>query len=158
MLADHPRVSRPALPASLRKHGLCAVSLIGRLSAANHCSRTVFVSEIFRSGDSVHFCSLPAGNCLAAFTFLAAIQPRHLVLELGQLARAFEDFAIDDVGCVSTRCSRAPRLDVQHELRERTMQLGHRAAQEREARTGELGAGIEVEAQRRPSIDVVARL
>ena len=41
-----PRVSRPALPASERKQGLWAVSLIGRLAASRICSRTLLVSEI----------------------------------------------------------------------------------------------------------------
>ena len=50
-----PRVSRPALPASERKHGVCAVSLIGSASAASTCSRTVLVSEI--SEVEIRYCS-----------------------------------------------------------------------------------------------------
>ena len=39
-----PRVSRPALPASERKHGVCAVSLIGSSASATTVSRTKLVS------------------------------------------------------------------------------------------------------------------
>ena len=38
-----PRVSRPALPASERKQGVCAVSLIGRSDSATISSRTTLV-------------------------------------------------------------------------------------------------------------------
>ena len=41
-----PRVSRPALPASERKQGLWAVSLMGSASSGRICSRTLLVSEI----------------------------------------------------------------------------------------------------------------
>ena len=50
-----PRVSRPALPASERKQGLCAVSLIGSALSASTCSRTVLVSEI--SLVEIRYCS-----------------------------------------------------------------------------------------------------
>ena len=50
-----PRVSRPALPASERKHGLCAVSLIGSAAASRICSRTLLVSEI--SLVEIRYCS-----------------------------------------------------------------------------------------------------
>ena len=48
------------------------------------------------------------------------------------------------------------RVDVEHEVRERTMQAGEIAAQEREARTGHLGRGGEIEqAERLAEIDVI---
>jgi hypothetical protein len=50
-----PRVSRPALPASERKQGLCAVSLMGSAAAASICSRTLLVSEI--SEVEIRYCS-----------------------------------------------------------------------------------------------------
>ena len=40
-----PRVSRPALPASERKHGVAAVMRIGSCEASRICSRTMLVRE-----------------------------------------------------------------------------------------------------------------
>ena len=40
-----PRVSRPALPASLRKQGVCAVSRMGSCDSASTSSRTKLVSD-----------------------------------------------------------------------------------------------------------------
>ena len=53
-----PRVSRPALPASERKHGVCAVSLIGSRDSASTSSRTLLVSEI--SEVEIRYCSRAA--------------------------------------------------------------------------------------------------
>jgi hypothetical protein len=50
-----PRVSRPAEPASERKQGLCAVSLIGSWAAASISPRTLLVSEI--SEVEMRYCS-----------------------------------------------------------------------------------------------------
>ena len=143
-----PRASRPALPASERKHGVCAVSLIGSASAASTCSRTVLVSEI--SEVEIRYCSgdtssPPRGD------------PEHVVLELRQLAGAFEDLAVDDVGRPALGVAVLAGLHVEHELGERAVQPRDRAAQEREARARELGAGVEVHAERRAEVDVVPR-
>ena len=45
-----PRVSRPALPASERKQGVWAVSLMGRSASATISPRTMFVSETSEVG------------------------------------------------------------------------------------------------------------
>ena len=50
-----PRVSRPALPASERKHGVCAVSRMGSCAASRICPRTVLVSGI--SLVAIRYCS-----------------------------------------------------------------------------------------------------
>ena len=50
-----PRWSLPALPASERKHGVCAVSLTGKASAGSTCSRTELVREI--SEVEIRYCS-----------------------------------------------------------------------------------------------------
>ena len=148
-----PRVSRPALPASERKHGVCAVSRIGRLASASSSPRTLLVSEI--SEVEIRYCSRAAVVALVALA--AAEDPEHVVPELGQLAGAFEDLAVDDVRRVALGVAVLLRLHVEHELGERAMQPRDRPAQEREARARELDAGLEVEAERRADVDVIAR-
>ena len=69
----------------------------------------------------------------------------------------FEHLAVDDVRRVALGVAVLLRLHVEHELGERPMQPRDRAAQEREARARELDAGLEVEAERRADVDVVAR-
>ena len=109
-----PRVSRPAEPASERKHGLCAVSLTGSvLGLRGSRSRTVLVSEI--SEVEIRYCS-------ALLLVAAAQHPEHVFLELGQLAGALEDLAVDDVGRVALGVAVLVGLHVQHELRERAVQ------------------------------------
>ncbi len=113
------------------------------------------MSEI--SEVEIRYCSACRRDRFAARAFLAAVDPEHLVLELGQLAGALEDLAVDDVRRVALGVAVLRRLHVEHELGERAMQARDRAAQEREARARELGAGLEVEAERRADVDVVAR-
>jgi hypothetical protein len=87
----------------------------------------------------------------------ASQHPEHVLLELGQLAGAFEHLAVDDVGRVALGVAVLGGLHVQHELRQRPVQPRHRAAQEGEARAAQLGTGVEVQPQRRTQVDVVAR-
>ena len=74
-----------------------------------------------------------------------AADPEHVVLELGQLPGAFEHLAVDNVGRVALGVAMLLCLHIEHELRERTVQPRHRAAQETEARAGELGTEVEIE-------------
>ena len=47
--------------------------------------------------------------------------------KLGQLARAFERLGVHHVGHITLGVAMFLRLHVQHELRQRTVQAGHRA-------------------------------
>ena len=100
---------------------------------------------------------LALGAVVAVVAFAAPEDPEHVVLELGQLAGAFEHLAVDDVGRVALGVAMLLGLHVEHELGERAMQSRDRPAQEREARARELGAGVEIEAERRADVDVIAR-
>ena len=148
-----PRVSRPALPASERKHGVCAVSRIGRLASASSSPRTLLVSEI--SDVEIRYCSRAAASPSSAS---APRKTQNMSsLNLGSWPVPFEDLAIDDVGRVALGVAVLLGLHVEHELGERAVQPRHRPAQEREARARELDAGLEVEAERRADVDVIAR-
>ena len=81
----------------------------------------------------------------------------HVVLELGQLARAIQRRSIDDIGRVALGVAVRAGLQVQHELGQRAVQAGDRAAHEREARAGQLGGHVEIQAQRLAHGNVVAR-
>ena len=148
-----PRVSRPALPASERKHGVCDVSRIGRLRLGQELAANAVGERDLRRRDQV----LLARRRIAVFGLGAAKDPEHVVPELGQLAGALQDLAIDDVGRVALGVAVLLGLHVEHELGERAMQPRHRPAQEREAGARELDAGLEVEAERRADVDVIAR-
>ena len=142
-----PRVSRPALPASERKQGLCAVSLIGSAAASRICSRTLLVSEI--SLVEIRYCS--------ALRLVAAPRCTQNMssLNFGSWPGAFEDLAVDDVGRVALGVAMLGGLHVEHELRQRAVQARDAAAQEGEARPAEPRAGVEVQAQRRAQVDMV---
>mmetsp|Transcript_1075 Transcript_1075/g.1642 ORF Transcript_1075/g.1642 Transcript_1075/m.1642 type:complete len:501 (-) Transcript_1075:722-2224(-) len=84
-----------------------------------------------------------------------AQHPEHVLLELGQLARALQDLAVDDVGRVALGVAVLGGLHVKHELRKRAVQAGDRALQKGEARARQLGAGLEVQAQRGTQVDMV---
>ncbi len=152
-----PRVSRPALPASERKHGLCAVSLIGSRAASRICSRTVLVSEISLVLIRVLLGALIVTATRDGSSVASTVDPEHVVLELRQLTCAFENFTVDDVGRVALGVAMLLRLHVEHELRQCPMQACCRAAQEGEARAAQLGAGVEVDAERGADVGMVAR-
>jgi hypothetical protein len=61
MLRIMPRVSRPAAPASARKHGVSAVSRIGNSFSSTMDSRTRFVSGTSAVGMSQR---PPRGICI----------------------------------------------------------------------------------------------
>ena len=145
-----PRVSRPALPASERKHGVCAVSLIGSAARRQHAARARVGQRDLRGRDQVLLAAL------VAVVVAAATDPEHVFLEFRQLAGALEHVAVDDVGRVALGVAVLLGVQVEHELGERAVQARDRPAQEREARAGELGAGVEIEAERRAEVDVVA--
>ena len=72
----------------------------------------------------------------------------HVGLELGQLRGADQRLRVDDVRRVALGVAVLARLHVEHELRERAVQAREVAAQEREARAGELRRRREVEQAR----------
>ena len=102
-------------------------------------------------GDEV----LLLGGSVSLLAVAAAVDPEHVLLELGQLTRALQDLAVDDVGRVALGVAVLARVQVQHELRQRPVQPRHRPAQEGKARTCQQRAGIEVQPQRRAEIDMV---
>jgi hypothetical protein len=73
-----PRVSRPALPASERKQGLCAVSLMGSC---------VGVQDLLAHGVGQRDLGGADQVLLGLRLVAAARDPEHVFLELGQLAR-----------------------------------------------------------------------
>ena len=75
----------------------------------------------------------------------ALLHREHVGFEFRQLRRADQRLGVDDVGRVALGVAVLARLRVEHELRERAVQPREPAAQEREARAGELGRRGEVE-------------
>ncbi len=88
----------------------------------------------------------------------ALLDAEHVVRELRQLARAVQDLRVHDVRRVRFGIAVLLRVRVDHELREGAVQARDRAAQHREARTGELRARLEIEAERRADVDVILHL
>ena len=92
-----PRVSRPALPASERKHGVWAVSLIGSSRLGHDLVAHEVGQRHFAGRDQVE--RRVVGRGLA---FLAALLGgEQVALELGQLAGAAQRLGVDDVGHVA---------------------------------------------------------
>ncbi|MOA08529.1 hypothetical protein D3C78_1283030 [compost metagenome] len=100
-----------------------------------------------------------AGGINLGIVIAAALgHGEHVVLELGQLARAVQGGCVDAVWRIALGIAVRARLQVQHELRQRAVQAGNGAAHEREARARQLGGHVEIQAQRFADGDVVARL
>jgi hypothetical protein len=81
-----PRVSRPALPASERKQGVWAVSLIGSCDSATTSSRTKLVSGTSLVGNEVQRRMVGHGFAVLA----ALLRGEQVAFELGQLAGAVQ--------------------------------------------------------------------
>ncbi|MNT13196.1 hypothetical protein D3C72_1481570 [compost metagenome] len=96
---------------------------------------------------------------LDALAVFAADLARHLeqvFLELGQLAGAAHRGGVDHVRHVHLGVAVFLRMGVEHQLDQRAVHARQAAAQHREARTGDLDRGVEVQAQLLAHVDVVA--
>jgi hypothetical protein len=102
----------------------------------------------FRRGDQVqvlarHGVSLVVQNRLV----VAALgHPEHVVLELGQLARAEQGGAVDDIRRIALLIAVLAGLQIEHELSQCAVQPGNRPAQHHEARAGKLARRFEIQA------------
>ena len=81
-----------------------------------------------------------------------------IALELGQLARALERFGVDDIGHIALGVAMLASLQVEHELRQRPVQARDLVLHDRETRTGDLRASVEVQPQRRAHVHMVLHL
>src|SRR5687767_9341951 len=90
-----------------------------------------------------------------AFVF----QLEKVLFELRKLTGAKQRVAIDDGGRQSFRIAILSRVQVEHEIDQRTFQSRAGAVEDCEPRPGNFSRALQVEnAQRRPQIDVVLRL
>ena len=132
----NPRVSRPAAPASERKHGVSAVKRSGSSSAAQDLLADDVGQADFGSGDQ------PAAvggleQILGEFGELAGAEHRLVAHH-----QRGDDFLITVIA----------RQYVEPELAERAVEPRCRAAHQREARAGERHAGFEIEPERRADL------
>ena len=128
-----PRVSRPAEPASARKHGVRAVKRRGSSSSRRMLSRTRLVRGTSAVGMSQ--CS----PCLEL-----------VVRELRQLRRAEHRLVAHQERRRHLRVAVLARVQVEHELPERPLQPGELALEHHEARAGHPGGGLEIHQAARP--------
>ena len=98
---------------------------------------------------------LLSGSWLGIAALPALPGREQVFLELGQLPGAAQGLRRNDVGRVALGIAVLGGLHVEHVLGERAVQSRHGSAQHREARTGKLGAGFEIEPQRCPQVDVI---
>ena len=127
---------------------MCAVSLSGSCLGGKDLAAHHIGQRDLGGGNQVQ----------ARVVFGAALDhAEQVVFELRQLAGAGHRLGVDHVGHVALGVAVLGGVHVEHELRERAMQPRHRAAQ-REARAGELGRGLEIQAAERfADVDVIAR-
>ena len=140
-----PRVSLPAAPASLRKHGVRAARRMG--------------SEPHREGTGIE--DLLADGVGQA-DFGGGDEPvvaraEAVLREFRQLSGAEQRVVSNEHGRVAFGIAALAHLVVEHELRDGAVEAGHTAAQESESRAAHLRGGLELHAQRRAEIGVFAR-
>jgi len=86
---------------------------------------------------------------------VAALDLEEVVLELGEARYAVGALAAHQVGNVDLGVAVLLGLRGEHELRERAVQAREAALHHREARPGELGPRVEIEAEGRAHVDMV---
>ena len=133
-----PRVSRPAEPASDRKHGVSAVSRIGSSAAVRICSRTLLV----RLTSDVEISQRPSVVWNRSSANLGSCPTPNTASSRTRNGVAHSSYP-------------AATCRVEHELAQRPVHPCDAAAQERETRAGDFGCGLEVHAQRRADVGVL---
>ena len=126
-----PRVSCPYDPASERKHGVCAVKRSG--------NRSRFDDRVAHEVRQRHLCGRNQAQ------LVLALEREQVRGELRQLARAEQRRIVDEIRHVRLGVAVLARVHVEHELRDRAMQVRDLALQDDEAAAGQLRGGIEVD-------------
>jgi hypothetical protein len=88
---------------------------------------------------------------------VAVLDLEQVAAELGEAGDTVGAGPAHHVGDIDLGVAVLPRVHVEHELRQRAVQARDAAFHHREARAGELGGRLEIQAERRTDVDVVLR-
>ena len=155
-----PRVSRPAAPASARKHGVSAVSRIGNSFSSRMDSRTRFVSDTSAVG------MRPRRSLLVKrlngifigggqqFTFDG---PELIVFKLRQLPGAEHHGVAHQQRRIDLGIAVLVGVQVEHELPDRALQPRQTLLQHHKARAAQFRRGFEIHVAERAA-EIVMRL
>ncbi len=114
-----------------------------------------------RLSDHAGECDLRRGDQILFLVWLiialrdTAGHPEHVITKLGQLPRAKQRRSIDDIRRIALGVTVLGRLQIEHELGQRTVQSCHGSAHETETRTRKFACHIKIQTQPCPELYMI---